>query len=255
MTSQTYEALNKAWKSTTAVLFGSPMGELSEYEPYLKGAAIGQTVESCFSGKKLWVVSEQYDRKARFFDYNLEQAGFAEIAARPFDINRIKDMDSLVETLKERFVYSGNKTLGNSSNVEHSDAVVDSNCILNSSIVVRSEYVAYSYLMRENRHTFGSTSSGQSSHIVRCFYNNSLNRCFECSASIGCSDCYFSYNLRNCTDCLFTFNVWAKRYLVGNVQLGRDDYFRLKAKLVGEIAGELNSKKQFGLSIIDFLNA
>jgi len=255
MTSQTYDAVNKAWKSTTAVLFGSPMGELSEYEQYLKGAAIGQTVESGLSGRKLWVASEQYDRKARFFDYNLEQAGFAKIAAQPFDINRIKDIDSLVETLKERFVYSGNKTLGNSKMVEHSDAVVDSNCVLNSSIVVRSEYVAYSYLLRENKHTFGSTSSGQSSHIVRCFYNNSLNRCFECSASVACSDCYFSYNLMDCTDCMFAFHVRAKRYLVGNVQLGRDEYIQLKAKLVGEMAGQLRSKKQFDLSIIDFLNA
>ena len=255
MTDAVYDSINKAWKGTTAVLFGSDIGELNEFEPYLRGAAIGQTVESCFSKKKLWVVSEQYDRNARFFDYNHEQAGLAQISARPFDMNAIKDIDSLVGTLKERFVYSGNKTLGNSRNVEHSDAVVDGNCILNSSIIVRSEYVAYSYLLRENRHTFGSTSSGQSSHIVRCFYNNSLNRCFECSTSVGCSDCQFSYNIMNCTDCMFTFNLRAKRYMVGNVQLGKEEYLELKAKLVGEIADELKKKKRLDYSIIDILNS
>ncbi len=252
MTSQqVYDALNNAWKSTTEVLFCSPMGELSEYEPYLKGAAIGQTVESCFSGRKLWVASEQYDRKARFFDYEAEQADFGSINSQPLDINEIKDIDSIREALKERLIYSGNKALGNSRNVEHSDVVVDSNCILNSSIIVGSEYVAYSYLMRENKYTFGSTSSGQSSHIVRCFYNNTLNRCFECSACIGSSDCYLSYNLLNCTDCLFTFNLRAKRHMVGNVQLGRDEYAALKANLVDEMAVELGEKKRLGFSIMD----
>jgi hypothetical protein len=248
---QVYDALNKAWKSTTAVLFGSAMGELSEYEQYLKGAAIGETVESCFSGRKLWVASEQYGRQAKFFDYGTEQAKLAVQNTKPLDINEIKDIDSIRDALKERFVYSGNKALGNSQMVENSDAVVDSNYVLNSSIIVRSEYVAYSYLMRENKHTFGSTSSGASSHIIRCFYNGMLNRCFECSASVGCSDCYFSYNLISCTDCLFTFNLRAKRHVVANVQLGRDEYAALKAKLVGEMAAELREKKRLAHSIID----
>ncbi len=253
MNSATYESLNKSWNSTTKILFGQEMGELAEYEPYLNGAAIGQTVVSSFSGKKLWVASEQYQKEAKFFDYGEEQDVTSKSASQPFDINKIKDMDSIVETLKERFVYSGNKALGNSRNVEHSDAIVDSTDILNSSFIVRSKNVAYSYLMRENEDTFGSTSSGQSTHIVRCFYNNKLRRCFECCTCIGSSDCYFSYNLMNCTDCLFTFNLRTKRHLIGNVQLGKDEYVQLKAKLVGEMAEQIKKEKRLGFSIIDFM--
>jgi hypothetical protein len=252
--SQVYDQLNKAWKSTTAVLFGTGIGELSEYEPYLKGAAIGKTVESSFSGRKLWVVSDQYDQQAKFFDYGIEQTELARPNQQPLYINEIKDIDSIRDALKERFIYSGNKTLGNSSNIEHSDAIVDSNCILNSSTIVHSEYVAYSYLMRDNKYTFGSTSSGASSHIVRCFYNGYLNRCFECSACTSSSDCYFDYNLGDCTDCLFSFNLRAKRQVVGNVQLARDEYAALKSKLVGEMAAELAKKKQLGYCIIDVFN-
>jgi hypothetical protein len=251
--SATYEALNNSWNSTTKILFGQEMDELTEYEPYLKGAAIGQTVVSSFSGKEIWVASEQYPKKAKFFDYGKEQDAISKSASQPFDINKIKDMDSIIETLQEKFVYSGNKAIGNSRNVEHSDAVVDSTDILNSSFIVRSKRVAYSYLMRENEDTFGSTSSGQSTHIVRCFYNNALRRCFECCTCIGSSDCYFSYNLTNCMDCLFTFNVRTKRYLIGNVQLGRDEYLRLKAKLIGEMAEQLKKEKQLDFSIVDFM--
>jgi len=88
--SQVYDALNKAWKSTTSVLFGSSIGELSEFEPYLKGAAVGQTVKSSISGRKLWVASEQYDPRARFFDCGTEQAELARHNPEPLDLNDLQ---------------------------------------------------------------------------------------------------------------------------------------------------------------------
>ncbi len=255
MPSEAYDEVNKAWKSTTRVLFGEELGELKDYAPYLKEALIGKWVDSCFSGKKLWVASEEYHEKARFFDYQTEGSKVASIAAKPIDINSIKDLDSLLEAVQEKLIYSGNKALGNSQHVEDSDAIVDSVSILNSSNIVRSRYLAYAYLMRENEYTFGSTSSGQSSHIIRCFYNNTLKRCFECCTSISSSDCYFSYNLLGCTNCMFTFNARSKKDQIGNVQLNRQQYDDLKNKLVGEMRDMLKKKKRFDPSIVDFLNS
>lgn len=252
MNPQVCEPLNKAWKSTTKIIFGEEMSELSDYVPYLQGGAIGQTVISSFSGKEVWVGSGQYEKDAKFFDYEKEQALLSSVS-EPFGINSIKDMDSIVETLKERFIYSGNKVMGNSQNVVHSDAIIDSTNVLNSSYITQSKNVAYSYLMRENECTFGSTSSGQSAYIVRCFYNNKLRRCFECRLCVGSSDCYFSYNLMSCTDCMFSFNLRTKRHLIGNVELGKEQYSQLKAKLVGEMAGQLKKEKRFGFSIVDFM--
>ncbi|MDO8553825.1 MAG: hypothetical protein Q7S22_03390 [Candidatus Micrarchaeota archaeon] len=249
-----YDILTVQWRSTCRILFGQELGELKEFEYYLKPAAIGQTVISSISGKPAWVASDHYSKKAKFFDYENELSEFVKISSKPLDINQIKDTDSLVQSLKERFVYSGNKVLGNSKYIEHSDAVVDSTGVLNSSIVEKSKYVAYGYLAREVENYFGSMSSGQSSHIVRCFYNNTLKRCFECCTTIGTSDSYFCYNLLQCTDCLFSFNLRGKRYHVANVELEKSQYLKLKTKLLVEISDELKKKKKLDYSIMDLMN-
>ena len=254
MTSKVYEALNTAWKSTSKILFGTDIGELNEFEPYLKGGVIGKTVKSHFSGNPLWVASAQYEEHAKFFDFNAEQSKIAAIAAKPINIDKIKDIDSLLSETEERFIYSGNKTLGNSKYIEHSDAVVDSTGVLNSSIVVRGKYVAYSYLKRDVGYAFACTSSGESEYLIRCFYNNTLKRCFEACTSVGSADCYFVYNIIGCSDCLFTFNVRSKRHMIGNVQLTKEQYLPLKQKLISEIAEKLKSKKKLDYSIIDLVN-
>src|SRR3989338_647879 len=250
----TYDILNGAWKATSKILFGEELGELREFDSYFRNAAIGKTATSLFSGLQVWVASEQYSDKAKFFDYSNELDQYNRLISQSIDINNIKDIDSIIQSIGEKFVYAGNKILGNSKNIENSDAVVDSTAVLNSSIVEKSKYVAYGYLVRESENYFASMSSGQSSHIVRCFYNNTLRRCFEVSTSIGSSDCYFSYNLLNCTDCIFTFNSRAKRYTIANTQLTKDSYSKLKTKLIAEVADELKRKKKFDFSIIEIMD-
>jgi hypothetical protein len=250
----TYDLVNRAWQETTRIIFGENIGELQDYREYLKEGLIGKSVVSEFSGKELWVVSEEYCPAARFFEYGEENKELEKIMAKPFDINKIKDIDSLIETVKERLIYSGNKVLGNSRNVISSDAVIDSTNIMNSSLLIGNKYVAYSYLMQYSEYSFGSASSGQSAHIIRCFYNNSLKRCFECSTSVAASDCYFSYNVMNCSDCLFTFNQRTRQHMIANVQLDNGKYAELKHKLLGEVKEELKKRKRLDYSIIDIIN-
>ena len=66
------------------------------------------------------------------------------------------------------------------------------------------------------------------------------------------SDCYYSANCENCSDCMFSFNLRNKRHTVGNVQLPREKYLGLKKKLVGEILGELLPRKRV-ISIAEIL--
>ena len=48
MPTEAYDEVNKAWKSTTRVLFGEELGELKDYAPYLKEALIGKQVASVY---------------------------------------------------------------------------------------------------------------------------------------------------------------------------------------------------------------
>lgn len=252
MTQEPYASLNDAWKSTSKILFGQEIGDLDQFEDYLSPAAEGRFVNSSFSGKNVWVASKEYSLNSRFFDYEKELAEFRSMSSTPLDINKIKDIDSLREAIKEKFIYAGNKVLGNSKYTKDSDAIIDSTFVLNSSVLIKSKYVAYSYLLQNSEYSFASMSTGQSGHIIRCFYNNSLRRCFETSTSVTLSDSYYCYNLIGCSDCLFSFNLRSKRNTIGNIELEKSTYNELKKKLVSEIAEDLKSKKKT-LSIIDMI--
>jgi len=248
--------IESAFQSTSKILFGMPVGTLNEFDPYLREATVGKEVKSSLSGKLLKVLSSHYPENARFFDYNTEFGKLPSLSkpSKPFNINQIKDIDSLFSAVEEKIIYSGNKVLGNSNDVYDSDDVVDSSFAYNSTLIRKGKFVYSCYLMNEPEFCFGSASSGQSQYIMRCFYNNTLKRCFECCTSVGSSDLYFCYNLIGCHDCMFTFSVRNKTNMIANVQLGKEQYVELKGKLVGEIAEELRSKKRFRYSIIDILN-
>jgi len=249
MAFEAYPELNKAWKTTCRMIFKDEVGELEEFEDYLKEAVIGKEVTSV-SGKPLWVLSEQYCNSAKFIEFGKDKMP----SAKPLNVNSIKDIDSLLGEISENLQYSGNKILGNSKMVEHSDAIVDGTYILNSSGIQRGKCEAYVYMMHDGEYAFGSTSSGESSHIIRCFYTNSMKRCFECSASVALSDCYYCYNIMNSSDCMFSFHLRAKQNMIGNVQLSKDKYQELKEKLVAELCKDMKRKKRVGFSIIDIFN-
>jgi hypothetical protein len=253
MQDELYSQLNKAWKSTSKILFGEEVGELDEFKEYLSEPLVGKTVESTFSGKKLWVGSNNYLTNARFFDFNCENSEYDKIISKEIEFNKIKDIDSLIEAVTEKIIYAGNKVFGNSKNVVDSDSVIDSSNILNSSRLIGCKYVAYSYMMQFNDYSFGSSSSGESKYIARCFGNNSLNRCFETCGTIGASDCYFSYNVWNCSESLFSFNLRSKRHTIANIQLDEGKYIELKRKLIAEISDDLKRKKGIDFSILDIL--
>ena len=105
--SAVYPVLNKAWKTTTKILFGEELGELKDYDGYLKEAAVGKEVQSSFSKSKLWITSPHYCNKAKFFDYTREQDKIKD--SKPLDVNSIKDIDSLMGAVEEKLVYSGNQ--------------------------------------------------------------------------------------------------------------------------------------------------
>ncbi|MFH1470620.1 MAG: hypothetical protein ABIF01_02630, partial [Candidatus Micrarchaeota archaeon] len=91
--------------------------------------------------------------------------------------------------------------------------------------------------------------------LIRCFYNLSLRRSFESAFTNNCSECYFCYNTFSSSKCMFTFNVRSKRNMVGNIQLNPSRYEELEAKIISELAEELERKKKLNFSIVDVHNA
>ena len=247
--SQVYEELNRKWKSTCRILLGEEVGELEEFREWLRDYTGPRRIEkSAKSGKPVVSYDGRYSKNARWISF--DEVSFS---GKPvgLDINQIKDIDSILQSVSELVVYAGNICLGNSTQVENSTTVVDSHFIYDSESAWESKHVAYT------SHVIGECVFGghcvSSNFLIRCNTIHS-DRCFEVSRSDLCHDCYCSHGLSSCDDCMFCFNLRAKRHMIGNLQLPKEKYAALKQKLVAEIREKLKKDKRIAHHI-DFFNS
>jgi len=239
--SPVYNELNKAWKATCKVLFGEEIGELKEYGEWLKEymPVIGKR-KSHISGKDVTVAFDEYCKDARFV--SLDEV--KEKSIEPLTINEIKDIDSIVEAISEKWEYAGNKILGMSTSVDASDDVKDSQNIIDSISIGRSSYIYASFLCVDSKYIFGSARVVPMEFAIHAL-RGSGKRQFEAFFDLNCSDIYVSANCADSSDILFSFNLRNKHNCIGNLQLPKDKYFELKTKLISEIKEELKKNKKF----------
>ena len=185
--------------------------------------------------------SSNYHRNSRFTF--LDEVNFNK-KFEPLGINEIKDIDSIIEALQERFIYCGNIVLGNSGFVEKSTNVTDSFYIYKSNTVEYSNYVGFAALTRYCENVFGSDVLGYSNYCIWGKYGFKNVRSLEFMRCQSSYDCYYAYNMHNCSDCLFSFNLQTRRNVIGNLELPRDRYLAVKKKLLEDIRETLEKNKR-----------
>ena len=114
---------------------------------------------------------------------------------------------------------------------------------------VKTKNAAYCGWSRQSESTFGCSIIFSSKFCIKCFNSVNLNRCFEVSDSDSCSDCYFCHNCENVENGIFCFNAKALRYAVGNTEVGKEEFTRIKKILLDRINKELDEKNSCSLSI------
>lgn len=236
-------ALEKAWDSTCRVLFGREIGPLGKYSEWLDEYLLPTAKrKSHLSGKEVIIARDSYPKSARFVSED-ELTVNRDYA---LSINQIKDIDSLAGVLREKLEYSGNRFLGNSKFVENSDIVLDSQFVSNSTNIEQSSYIHSSYMMRRgSKNVFGSGYTANGEHLVRVVGGINLHRCFESHFLSDSSDLYFCFNCDGCHEALFSFGQKNKSYLIGNLALPKEKYRTLKAKLLAEVAHELEKNRRY----------
>lgn len=238
MDSPAYQKLNRAWSDACRVLLGAEVGELENYREWLSGAMDKlSTKKSALSGKEVQVGTPHYCKGAKFI--SLDEVDFNK-RFEPLSINEVKDVDSIVEAIGERFVYTGNIILNNSREVEKSSNISNSFFILESDFIVDSKELAYCSHSRYSKDLFGVNNDVLSSYVIRGLDTQRIVRCFESWAAYKCSDLYYTFNTEDCADLMFCFNLRNARNRIGNLQLTKEKYSQLKEKLIAEIREELS---------------
>src|SRR3989338_1653107 len=243
--------LQQSFDTTAKVLFGQPIGKLSDFRDYLGEMVLPyQTKKSFLSGKQVMVSHRFYPKDAKF----ISQEEIAQLKFQPLSINDIKDIDSLLCAVSERAIYCCNKLLGENTLVQGVDNCVDCNHVEHSHNVFSIKYGAYLSCLRECEHVFGVFGFPRSSFSMRCFDGIGTTRCFESYYSRELADTYYAFNCVGCSDCIFAFNLRGKRHTIGNLELPKDSYLELKKKLVFEMGAQLKKNKRL-FSVVDIAYA
>ena len=245
--------LDKAWKSTCRVLFSRELaGDLSDYEPYLSEYLMpSATRKSHLSKKPVKLSSDLYPAIAHFV--SSDEVEFNQ--DYKLTINEIKDIDSILSSLRSKAEYTGNLVLGNSSHAENSDLVLNSHFVKGSNNITDSTYIDLSFMMRRNsKYIFGSGWTAESEFMVRSVAGLEDRRVFETHFASKISDAYFCFNCFGCHDIMFSFGQRNKSHMIGNLCLPKEKYLSIKRALISEIAERLEKEKRFP-SLLEFVPA
>jgi len=99
---------------------------------------------------------------------------------------------------------------------------------------------------------FGSSILINSSkYCLRCHDSNKLTACMDCDSCSNCSYCYFCHNCEGLTECMFCFNAKSLRYAIGNVQYPKEEYLKLKQKILVEMQKRIEKSGDIGFDIYD----
>ena len=241
----TYDGINNAWKSACRILLGDEIGDLEQIEDYLY-RYIGHINEkkSVISDKPVTISGSEICDNGKIIENEEIEEYELLLKSVKLDIDSIKDVDSILEAVGEKLYYSGGITLGNSKYVQKSNRCVDSSFVYKSMDVYEGcKYVALSDQVRKCEYVFGVGLSGENNFIIRGHEVWRDTRCFEAFRTYNSSDCYFVANLEGCNNCMFSFNQRNKSNLIGNLQLSKDEYLKLRQKLVEDIRNILKEKK------------
>jgi hypothetical protein len=241
MISTVDEKINGAFGETCRVLFKEELGEPSAFEAYLKEYMFPYAIrKSCISNTEV-MTTPMCPEGARVVSHDeLPQLQFKEV-----DVNRIKDIDSLLEAVGENIVYCGNRVFGSTAKVERVDNAIDCINLSNSHNVSGCKDGAFLSHTRENDHCFGTSSYSKSKFVMRSYVGFCSSRCFETALIGWSSDCTMCFNCMDTHEAMFSFNLRGGRHAIGNLELPKEKYLSIKQKLLSEIAQKLKKDKKF----------
>ncbi|MBI5046147.1 hypothetical protein HZC07_00240 [Candidatus Micrarchaeota archaeon] len=236
----TYQIVNNAFKKTCKIIFREEVGELMEFSDYLSGIVNPtKKTKSKLSGRSI-VTANYYPSNAKFI--SAEESD--NLRQEKIDIDSVKDIDSLVEAVKEKFTYSGNRIFGTNMHLSEVDNATNCQYVINGHNIIDVKYGSSIAYMRECEYVFGAVGNPESEYLLLCSEGVNLKRSFESYSCTNSSDLYYCFRCDSSSNCMFSFGLSAKRHSIGNNILNKEKYTSLKEKLVKEIADELKNKKK-----------
>ena len=239
--------IDKAFSATASVLFGKPLDGIEQYGKWLTARArqaIVRKVPSRISGKDVSVGQvdffEQMGPNIVTLDESLPlgEHALTEGEVSSLCMENAGRLLSKISTTTPEIIY------GTNIGTEGCACYGPTQHCQDTTFCWFSKKVACSFWTRDCDSVFGCSNLVLSSFCIRCHSSTTLTRCFEVNDSSASSGCYYCHNVENCQDCMFCFNAKNKRYAIGNVEVGREAYMKVKALLCAQMHDELLRTKR-----------
>ncbi|MFH1284980.1 MAG: hypothetical protein ABIH99_00175, partial [Candidatus Micrarchaeota archaeon] len=244
--------IENAFDETCRILLGKKLsGGIDRYGKWLsKHTGEPPKTKSVVSGRDVFVPQLEFylPIKERFVTLE-ESLEFGKRKSSEEVLGKLK-LSNAVEKLAEISFIAPDDVYGRVLNaidsVSYGDGSVN---IYKSAVAYRLKNVTHSLWITNSEYIFGSYVVFFSSFCINCYNSTNLTRCFEVDSSTDCNDCYFCHNCENLKDCMFCFNTKSKRYAIGNVEIGKEKYEKIKKRLLEEIAKTLENKGKIDANI------
>lgn len=250
---KTAAPMEEAYARTCELLFGKRVGRLADGRKWLQERILkGKQEKSALSGKPVFVGDyAKYGEVPPCRIVAIEEADALSVKLKPAFAPEKLTLANAREFVKDIAYMAFDITDGVNKNVINAMEYAYSVNCLNCFPAVRTKNSAYDFWTRTAEDVFGCGVLFDSQFCVHCYQSAKLARCFECDACRECTGLYFCHNCENVHDSMFCFNAKNLKYAIGNVEVGREKYMRIKEMLVKEITARLGRGEG---AIIDIYN-
>ncbi len=242
--------IEEAFRQTTAVVLGKALEGIAPYEEWLLTNTRAGVMRKSVMSEKTFLLAP-FIRFMLTKDSIIEEYEALEEGKKELGDKEVRELtlDTAAELLRPLAHYSTEQRSG--KNVALDKCTLSANCSHCYKVVYLGEdkLCACSTWPRESEHCFGGDVTFSSHFCLKCYNSSGLKRCFEVSDSYSSSDCYFCHNVENCAECMFCFNVKSKRYAIGNVEYPKEEYLKIKKRVLAQMVERLEKDKKLEWSI------
>jgi len=248
---KTTAPMEEAYARTCELLFGKRMGGLKDGRKWLQERILkGKEEKSALSGKPVFVGDyAKYGEVPPARIVAIEEADALSVKLAPAFAPDKLTLENAGSFVKDIAYMAFDITDGVNKNVINAMEYAYSVNCLNCFPAVRTKNSAYDFWTRTAEDVFGCGVLFDSQFCIHCYQSAKLSRCFECDACRECTGLYFCHNCENVHDSMFCFNAKNLKYAIGNVEVGRERYMKIKEMLVKEIILGLGGGKGLEIGI------
>ena len=242
--------IENAFSATTQVLLGEKLSGLASYKKWLK-ERVKEPVQSpsVLSGKTVYSADFAFYTPTLKKMIKLEETD--EAGKLHVDESEVANLtlSNAAKKLSKIDCLTPEAVFGTCMGMEDCVTCGYSNYCFSTTFSNETKYAGYCLWPRNSEYVFGSVLIFSSKFCIKCYYSQNLNRCLEVSNSISCTDCYFCHNCENVHESMFCFNAKNLRHAIGNHELGKEEYLKIKKLILAEMAGKLIKNKSLDYDI------